>query len=440
MKKLASLFVFVTAVAWTLPSAQAAVAGKVILAKGEVTAVRDGREIRLTPGAEIHDRDVLTTGEASNLQVRFNDESIIALKERSQLQIEEYRFSGSGTTGESAFFRLLKGGFRTITGLIGRKDPGNYKVRTIAATIGIRGTMYALVQCQKDCRNADGSPAADGIYGSVLGPSHGTDKLSATNNAGEFILALNQHFHVADENSRPTFLLEPPDFLQDRLGSGKPEGLSEVSPVSKEGAVGDSRPSAWPSLLLAAIDPPLNPTSPGNYFGGSGPGALPPAGTSNVQPNGLPGPISVSASQIDFQPVGGAGIIRGQLVWLTNADMDLHMIAPNNAHVFFGNPSVVLPGGATAALDADNLGGVINVAPDKRIENIQVSGATPPVGTYTFFVRNFSGVTTASTLTVTGDGGVTGRIHSVPALSSGQQSQNFQVIFNGPSAAPGYSP
>jgi hypothetical protein len=46
-------------------------------------------------------------------------------------------------------------------------------------------------------------------------------------------------------------------------------------------------------------------------------------------------------------------------------------------------------GKATAMLDHDNLGGTIDVPPDKRVENIAVTG-TPSNGNYSFFVNSFN--------------------------------------------------
>ncbi len=113
-----------------------------------------------------------------------------------------------------------------------------------------------------------------------------------------------------------------------------------------------------------------------------------------------------------FQPVGGTGIIRGQIVYRTSADLDLHLILPDMTEIFFGNRTVTFNNGqATATLDADNRGGVINLPPDFRIENIVVNG-NPAPGDYRFFVRNFStpNVSDNVTLTVTGDGGATTQV------------------------------
>ena len=99
---------------------------------------------------------------------------------------------------------------------------------------------------------------------------------------------------------------------------------------------------------------------------------------------------SSSSSGGGFVPVGSTGVIRGQLVWTTSADLDLHLTLPDEQHVFFANRSVTFNNGrATAALDHDNLGGVIDAPPDKRVENIAVNG-TPSNGSYTFFVNSFN--------------------------------------------------
>ena len=102
------------------------------------------------------------------------------------------------------------------------------------------------------------------------------------------------------------------------------------------------------------------------------------------------GASSSSSSGGAFIPVGGTGVIRGQLVWMTSADLDLHLTLPDQQQVYFGNKVVTFNNGkATATLDHDNLGGVIDAPPDKRVENIAVTG-TPSNGSYTFFVNSFN--------------------------------------------------
>ena len=208
-----------TTLAAAAMAAWAAPVGRVILSAGSTHAVREGREIPLTFGSPVEAKDVLRTGPASSLQVSFSDESIKSLRENSELAVDEYQFAGAEDGTEKAVFRLIKGGFRAVTGLIGRTRHANYAVRTPTATVGIRGTDYAVRDCRGDC----GAEVKDGLYGSVLGISHGTNQISLANNAGEFTFGVNQHFHVPDANSAPQRLLQPPSFV-----AAKPQGQAQA--------------------------------------------------------------------------------------------------------------------------------------------------------------------------------------------------------------------
>jgi hypothetical protein len=91
-----------------------------------------------------------------------------------------------------------------------------------------------------------------------------------------------------------------------------------------------------------------------------------------------------------FLNVGSNGIIRGQLIWNTSADLDLYLTLPTGQVVSFGNVSVTFNNGrARAVLDGDNLGNRIDVRPTTRVENIAVNGI-PLAGLYTFIVNNFN--------------------------------------------------
>ena len=52
---------------------------------------------------------------------------------------------------ERSVVRLFKGGMRTVTGYLSKRNPNAFKVRTAAATIGIRGTEFDARLCKSDC-------------------------------------------------------------------------------------------------------------------------------------------------------------------------------------------------------------------------------------------------------------------------------------------------
>ena len=132
-----------------------------------------------------------------------------------------------------------------------------------------------------------------------------------------------------------------------------------------------------------------------------------------------------------FVDVGAMGIIRGQLVWTSTADLDLHLLLPDGVEVFYANPTVIFNSErATARLDHDNLGGTIDIQPNIRVENISITGM-PSAGLYSFFANSFStqNGTDSFTLRVSG-GGQTQVITGT--LSNGQNSQMVTVNFRPP--------
>jgi hypothetical protein len=184
--------------------------------------VRDGREIAAHARTEVRSGDLLRTAPGSTAQLRLQDNALIALRQGTEFRIEDFRYAGKEDGTERAFFRLLKGGFRTVSGAIGHVNPGNYEVRTDAATLGIRGTHYNLVLCRGDCPQAK-----DGLYGGVL-----EGRVAVANQAkAEQLYGAGEFFHVADYRSPAERLLTPPSFLHDKLAV-RPSGSASSAGVA----------------------------------------------------------------------------------------------------------------------------------------------------------------------------------------------------------------
>jgi hypothetical protein len=248
-----------TAVVAAAASAQAAeIIGRVLVAAGDVRAVRSGLEVPLQYTSPIEAGDRVRTGSASHAQIRLTDESIISLRPDTEFAFTDYRYTGKDDGSERALLRLIKGGLRTITGLVGRRNHQNYRLETPTATIGIRGTHYVLVLCQQNCYNADGSRAPDGLYGNTTGFSFGTNRVSATNNTGEKVFGVNEPFHVPDYLAEPQRLIAPPDFLGDKLAGrdrnrGKVGGGQSARPAAGGESDGRSSGSLPPPEALPAV-------------------------------------------------------------------------------------------------------------------------------------------------------------------------------------------
>lgn len=112
--------------------------GKVSLLKGEATASRNNQSIELMNGTNIEEHDFIATRANSQIQLTFEDKTVITLGSESTLDIQDYL---NDANNPKAKFKFNQGTFKTITGQIGKKAPENFNLETKTATIGIRGTI-----------------------------------------------------------------------------------------------------------------------------------------------------------------------------------------------------------------------------------------------------------------------------------------------------------
>jgi len=129
--------------------------GKVSLLKGEASAARDQETIALFNGAPLEQYDVISTRANSQIQLTFEDKTVITLGSESILDIKEYV---NDAQNSKAKFKFNQGTFKSITGEIGKKAPENVNLETRTATIGIRGTTIL------------GHIGSDGENGTALSP------------------------------------------------------------------------------------------------------------------------------------------------------------------------------------------------------------------------------------------------------------------------------
>jgi len=98
----------------------------------------------LRQGDEVNQGETVSTGANSSIVMKFDDGQIAALTSNSRMVVSSYRYDPAGESG-NVLLSLITGGMRTITGLIGRRNPNNVAYRAATATIGIRGTDNTTV-------------------------------------------------------------------------------------------------------------------------------------------------------------------------------------------------------------------------------------------------------------------------------------------------------
>lgn len=130
---------------WLLCSfpAMAEVAATVVFATGQplILAV-SGASRPMQRGGEILAGETIETRDG-RVQLRFRDGASMSLQPGTNFRVDRFRFSGERTVAEDGvLMTLIKGGLRTVTGWLGKRDRSQYRIRTTVATIGIRGTEF----------------------------------------------------------------------------------------------------------------------------------------------------------------------------------------------------------------------------------------------------------------------------------------------------------
>ncbi len=212
-------------------------AGEVLSITGTMTAKSPEGTLRaLAAKGSVAAGDTLFTGRDSYARVHFTDGGEITLRPNTQFLIEKYAYDEKAPDKDGAGFSLLKGSLRALSGLISKRgNKDSYEMKTPAATIGIRGTEYALLVCNNDCdgfKAADGSTPPNGLSSQV---SQGA--INHHNNGGDLVLETGGFAHVADRNSVARIVpptqavrIEVPAHIMKELERGAPARATATCP------------------------------------------------------------------------------------------------------------------------------------------------------------------------------------------------------------------
>ncbi len=119
------------------------VAGTVVNLSGALLAKKaDGTVKVLALRSEVEQGDTLVAEKGTYAQIRFIDNSELTLKPNASVKIDKFNFESDKPAADAAEFSLVKGGLRSITGLLGKRNKEKFLMKTPTATIGIRGTTF----------------------------------------------------------------------------------------------------------------------------------------------------------------------------------------------------------------------------------------------------------------------------------------------------------
>jgi hypothetical protein len=137
------------------------VAGTVVQLSGPLLVKKaSGSTKILSLKSEVENGDTLITEKNTYAMVKMIDNSTMTLSPASSVTIENFSFDDGKPEIDDAKFKLVKGGLRSVTGLLGKRSKEKYELKTPAATIGIRGTTFIASYVAPDPETALASAQA----------------------------------------------------------------------------------------------------------------------------------------------------------------------------------------------------------------------------------------------------------------------------------------
>jgi len=148
MKKLFLILLMTTIAIW-------ANIGNIMVVKGQANVKRSAQMVTATNGMILLVGDEIITKMQSRVQVMLKDDTIITIGPKSSFGFDDFVFDG--TTNSKVSLKSNRGFFRSVTGKIAKIIPDRFKVKTVSATIGIRGTDFSgeiigdteIIKCYK---------------------------------------------------------------------------------------------------------------------------------------------------------------------------------------------------------------------------------------------------------------------------------------------------
>lgn len=367
--------IYSVCLALLLPTLAWGQVGEVRFAQGDVRVERaNGKTERLEKGSKLAEGDTIVTGADAYAQLQMVDQGVIAVRSQTRLKLDTYRFQHQGENSDSGILSLIRGGFRSITGLIGAKNKAAYSVRTPSATIGIRGTDHEILVVLPPAPGETpvGQP---GTYNKV---NTGETFIETPN--GRVNLQANQAgFAPLASNTPPVRLPQIPSFMRSSppvvsdapAGGTSPSGTSTTTASATDGSgtssgAGTSATSTQESSTL----PTTTSTASGEtvVLAPLPVGTVPPPPTEgsldpkNLPAGSVPAPMGTAMAGGDLTSGktgnGAAFIGNPQENFAAMLDSSGHLLALNGANFSYSRDAAprIFEGSASVGSDTINWG------------------------------------------------------------------------------------
>lgn len=287
-------------------------AGVIQFVAGDVKLMlADGAERAARKGVPVSVGDTLATASGGLAQLKMGDGAIVVVQPETRLTVAEFHYAGKEDGSEKVRYRLERGGFRAVTGAIGRTHKKNYLIETPIAHMGVRGTDHESYYFPAT-GPVGGDDAKPGAYNKV-----NTGRTFIRTSAGELEIDPNQVGYVASAGDVPVILPTVPGFFNRSIAPRNARPAVKPAPEAVElahveQAVGNDVRlvrTRGPRVAPGTGQGPLVGFSVavGNGgFGGSGNGVT-------IAPNGAASTTSSTGSVKWTTWEGGVAVVGGQL-------------------------------------------------------------------------------------------------------------------------------
>lgn len=217
--------------------------GVVIESEGSVIAVDQSKISRkISVGHKVYLGDKVITGEKGYVRLKMIDNAVLDLRCFSIMVIEEYALNN---TNRRSILNLLQGSLKKVTGEIGKLAEDVYELKTPIASIGVRGTEYALRVFQsKGCGGK--LDADDGLYLKVI-----KGLVDVHNVAGSEVIAKGETAYVPLPTTAPRKIKIKPGVIEPVKVKVAPVPVAEI--VKKPVVVVEEESSSVWWWLLGAV-------------------------------------------------------------------------------------------------------------------------------------------------------------------------------------------
>jgi hypothetical protein len=148
MKKFGTAFIAALFCLLALPALAQGYAGVVKTSKGSASVERSGAQVDLAPGSQLFEGDRILTGSDGYVGITMRDDTLLTLGPRTTMKLDSYAFDPKTHDG-NFLASLTKGMLSVVTGLIARRSPESFLVKTRISTMGVRGTEF-IVEASED--------------------------------------------------------------------------------------------------------------------------------------------------------------------------------------------------------------------------------------------------------------------------------------------------